>query len=50
MDIHEKINLGIIDEFRRLGIKFAFPTQTVHLAGKNADTEPFHETRPGRLT
>lgn len=49
MDIQEKINLAIMEEFKRLGVRFAFPTQTVHLAGKNPDPEPSHETRPGRL-
>ena len=38
MDIQEKINLAIMEEFERLGVSFAFPTQTVHLAGKG--TEP----------
>ena len=38
MDIQEKIILAIMDEFKTLGVSFAFPTQTVHLAGKG--TEP----------
>lgn len=31
MDIQQEINLKIIDEFSKRGIKFAYPTQTVYL-------------------
>ncbi|NLY91261.1 MAG: mechanosensitive ion channel family protein [Firmicutes bacterium] len=31
MDIQEQINLKIIDEFSKRGIKFAYPTQTLYL-------------------
>lgn len=31
MDCREKVNLGIIAEFKRLGVDFAFPTRTVHV-------------------
>ncbi|MCX6170539.1 MAG: mechanosensitive ion channel family protein [Ignavibacteriales bacterium] len=31
MDIQEKINLEIYDQFEKLGIKFAYPTQTLYL-------------------
>jgi potassium-dependent mechanosensitive channel len=29
----ERVNLRILEEFERLGVDFAFPTQTLHLAG-----------------
>lgn len=32
MDIQQRINLGMMEEFDRLGVNFAFPTQTVHLS------------------
>lgn len=31
MDIQQKINLEIMAEFEKLGIEFAFPTQTIYL-------------------
>ena len=31
MDCREMVNLGIIAEFQRLGVDFAFPTRTVHV-------------------
>jgi len=34
MDHGQRVNLRIMDEFEREGIEFAFPTQTIHLAGK----------------
>ena len=33
MDFSEKVNLEILKRFNEAGIDFAFPTQTVHLAG-----------------
>ncbi len=32
MDIQQGINLQLIDDFATLGVEFAFPTQTLHLA------------------
>ncbi len=34
MDIQEKFNLALCDRFREEGIEFAFPTQTLHLFGR----------------
>ncbi|MDY6823501.1 MAG: mechanosensitive ion channel family protein [Thermodesulfobacteriota bacterium] len=34
MDIQEKINLGIFAAFQAEGIVFAFPTRTIHIAGR----------------
>lgn len=31
MDIQQSINFGIMDEFKKRGIEFAFPTQTLYL-------------------
>ena len=31
MDIREKINISIMEEFEKRGIAFAFPTQTLHI-------------------
>jgi len=33
MNIHEKINLAIFEAFEKQGVEFAFPTQTLHIAG-----------------
>lgn len=33
MSFSEKVNLQIIEQFNKVGIEFAFPTQTVHIAG-----------------
>lgn len=30
-EIHNQVNLKLIDRFRTFGIRFAFPTQTIHL-------------------
>jgi small-conductance mechanosensitive channel len=35
MDIQQKVNLNIKRKFEEEGIKFAFPTQTVHLENKS---------------
>jgi hypothetical protein len=32
MDVLQTINLAIFREFARLGIEFAYPTQTLHVA------------------
>lgn len=40
MDVQQKINLDIYKFFEEQGIEFAFPTQTIHLAGKSNDTPP----------
>jgi small-conductance mechanosensitive channel len=31
MDIQQKVNLAIVEEFAKHGIAFAFPTQTVYV-------------------
>jgi small-conductance mechanosensitive channel len=33
MDIQQQINLAMLEQFAAAGIEFAFPTQTLHLAG-----------------
>lgn len=33
MEFTEKVNREIIRQFNEAGIEFAFPTQTIHLAG-----------------
>lgn len=33
MDIQQQINLALLEQFSEAGIEFAFPTQTLHLAG-----------------
>jgi small-conductance mechanosensitive channel len=38
MDIRQSINLAILREFARLGIEFAYPTQTLYLASGARDT------------
>ena len=35
MQIREEFLLAIMDRFKELGLEFAFPTRTVHLAGGN---------------
>jgi small-conductance mechanosensitive channel len=37
MDIQERINLAIMEEFEGRGIEFAYPTQTVFLGGEGAE-------------
>ena len=32
MNIQERINLEIMEEFKTLGVEFAYPTRTVYLA------------------
>lgn len=32
MNCRQHINFGIVNEFRRMGVEFAFPTQTVHVS------------------
>lgn len=43
MDIHQEINLRIKEEFDKLSIKFAFPTQTLHLQGSSFISSPESE-------
>ena len=31
MDVREKINISIMEKFNKMGIEFAFPTQTLHI-------------------
>lgn len=33
MDIQQEINLALLEQFNEAGIEYAFPTQTLHLAG-----------------
>lgn len=40
MDIHQAINLIIYEHFAAEGIEFAYPTQTVFLAGPGSDAPP----------
>jgi hypothetical protein len=32
MDIQQAINLGMMDEFARIGVRFAMPSRAVHVA------------------
>ena len=32
MDLQQSINLGLLREFKAIGVEFAFPTRTVHIA------------------
>jgi small-conductance mechanosensitive channel len=43
MDIQERINFAIMEEFERRGIEFAYPTQTVFLSGEGVEGAN-HET------
>jgi small-conductance mechanosensitive channel len=36
MDIQQQINFGIHEAFEKLGVQFAYPTQTLWLAGRSA--------------
>ena len=38
LDTRERVNLKIMDEINRLGLEFAFPTQTLHLKGDGLQT------------
>jgi small-conductance mechanosensitive channel len=38
MDIHQKINLRIFEEFNKRGIGFAYPTRTLFVANPQAET------------
>jgi small-conductance mechanosensitive channel len=46
MDTQQAINLSVYEHFAREGIEFAFPTQTVHLAGPAADATPSEAELP----
>lgn len=37
MDIQQNINLAIKDEFEKLGVEFAYPTQTIYLAKEGVE-------------
>ena len=39
MDIQQEINLRIYEEFEKLGIEFAYPTQTLFMNKENSDSE-----------
>ena len=38
LDTRERVNLKIMEEMERLGLEFAFPTQTMHLKGDGLKT------------
>ena len=40
MDVSQSINLRIKEEFDKRGIEFAFPTQTLYLAGQDSFAQP----------
>jgi len=42
MDVQQAINLALFEAFEKEGIEFAFPTQTIHLAGKPAQNITSH--------
>ncbi|HPQ39717.1 MAG TPA: mechanosensitive ion channel family protein [bacterium] len=42
MDIQQAINLALFEAFENEGIDFAFPTQTIHLAGGSSGTIETH--------
>ncbi len=45
MEVHHQINLKIKDEFDQRGIAFAFPTQTIYVAGgQSTDKKPGYES------
>lgn len=44
MDIQQKINFKLREQFDQSEIKFAFPTQTIHLADKVSDRENYYSS------
>ena len=38
LDIHQEVNLRIKEEFEKMNIQFAFPTQTLHLQNNSITT------------
>jgi small-conductance mechanosensitive channel len=38
MDLQQSINLGLMREFKAMGVEFAFPTSTVHIASAPAQS------------
>ncbi|MGJ2408978.1 mechanosensitive ion channel family protein, partial [Salmonella enterica subsp. enterica serovar Paratyphi A] len=38
MDLQQSINLGLLREFKAMGVEFAFPTRTVHIASAPPQT------------
>ncbi|MBV7431410.1 MULTISPECIES: mechanosensitive ion channel family protein [unclassified Acidovorax] len=39
MDLQQSINLGLMREFKAMGVEFAFPTSTVHIASAPAQSQ-----------
>ena len=39
MDLQQTLNLGLMREFKSMGVEFAFPTSTVHIANAPVQTE-----------
>ena len=37
MDVQQRINLAVYDEFAKQGIEFAYPTQTLFVSRENAE-------------
>ncbi len=44
MDIQQKINFKLREQFDQFEIRFAFPTQTIHLADKLSDRENYYSS------
>ena len=38
LDTRERVNLKIMDKIEKMGLEFAFPTQTLHLKGDGMET------------
>ena len=37
MDVQQAINFRVYEEFERMGVEFAYPTRTLHMAGRAAE-------------
>ncbi len=37
MDVQQAINFRVYEEFERMGVEFAYPTRTLHIAGRAAE-------------
>ncbi len=37
MDVQQAINFRVYEEFERMGVEFAYPTRTLHIAGRSAE-------------
>jgi small-conductance mechanosensitive channel len=46
MDMQQALNLGLMRELAALGVEFAFPTRTVHIAAMPPDTASATLTAP----